>query len=281
MSHPLDGPLLKIRRAQLQIQLLADLEEAWGENAEYRIVRAEINPQTGNQVLRAQVGKKPPLEWGVLIGEIAHNLRSALDGLVYQLALRDSRVNTLTWRTQFPIFTKGRTKIAKIKAKKGKRDLVSHFEIQGRAMMKGVSKKHQAMIERLQPYKRRSRRSDPLYGMRHSIRHSPLSLIQEINNVDKHRTIQVVVPTTGAFIARTDAVSSFKYSPVRILNDGAKLGEIPPDMTMDSKMLPLVAFWDCPKPLRGMAVCLTLAEISKYISLIIIKSFWSELLPPP
>jgi 8-oxo-dGTP pyrophosphatase MutT (NUDIX family) len=48
----------------------------------------------------------PPLDWGVEIGEIAHNLRSALDGLVYQLALPTTKAPA--GNAQFPIFLGGR-----------------------------------------------------------------------------------------------------------------------------------------------------------------------------
>ena len=44
----------------------------------------------------------PPLRLGVLVGEFAHNLRSALDQLVWSLAL--ARVEEPSDRLQFPIY---------------------------------------------------------------------------------------------------------------------------------------------------------------------------------
>ena len=47
MTHPLDGPRLKVRRAVQQIQTLADLQDAYRQESQHKIVRAELNPKTG------------------------------------------------------------------------------------------------------------------------------------------------------------------------------------------------------------------------------------------
>ena len=42
--------------------------------------------------------------WGVLIGEILHNLRSALDHLIWQLVILETGAPPTTTKTAFPIF---------------------------------------------------------------------------------------------------------------------------------------------------------------------------------
>jgi hypothetical protein len=82
MAHPLDGPRLKIRRAQHEINALIDRQHALQVESNYEAVCAELNPKTGKQVYRLGADVIVDPKWGVWIGEISHNLRSALDGLV-------------------------------------------------------------------------------------------------------------------------------------------------------------------------------------------------------
>ncbi|GAC1399098.1 MAG: hypothetical protein NVSMB56_14050 [Pyrinomonadaceae bacterium] len=50
----------------------------------YRIER-ESDPQTGYNVYRVFDIQTPPVEIGLLAGDVIHNLRSVLDHLAYQL----------------------------------------------------------------------------------------------------------------------------------------------------------------------------------------------------
>src|SRR5438105_3915504 len=101
MIHPLDGPRLKVRRAEQDLDLLGKEIEAFRLTNQYQIIPAEFNPQSKQIVYRARVPRYPPLEWGLDIGDIAHNLRSALDGLVHHLVLVNGKTATL--QTQFPV----------------------------------------------------------------------------------------------------------------------------------------------------------------------------------
>lgn len=178
--HPLDGPRLKIQSAKSEIEELKRLEDVFVHESQYDIVRTELNLKSGNNVYRVRTSSSPPsLEWGVYIGEIAHNLRSALDELVYQLALL--QIKTPQRNIQFPIFLVGNT------TRKQGRGLIPHFEGGergcGHSMICPLLPGHQALIERWQPYKRgRGGRNSPLYWLK------------EVNNADKHRLIQVVAP---------------------------------------------------------------------------------------
>ena len=145
--HSLDGPRLKIGRAVSHIDRLASFEESLWGRYEYKVVKAEFNRKAGKDVYRVSTNAPPDFPFmGIRVGEIAHNLRSALDGLVYQLALLGP--GTPAPNTEFPIFLVGRTK-----RKRPSGGLISHFNRDGRSEIRSLRSEHQTPIEPLQPYK--------------------------------------------------------------------------------------------------------------------------------
>ncbi|RLC55657.1 MAG: hypothetical protein DRI30_07190, partial [Chloroflexi bacterium] len=231
----LDGPLLKLWRAYSEINRLIGAEEAFRRDADYSLVRAERDPKTGEYAYRVRVGQAPDPEWGVFIGEIAHNLRSALDGLVYQLVLDNGE--TPTNNTQFPIFLVGHTTRMR-RTRRGGRALIPHFEgrelADGRSMLNGVSDEHQTKIERLQPYKRSNRHSIAEFG-----KDNVLYLLKELNNADKHRLIQVVGVKPGAIASGTwQGRGVYDVTGPRhvVLKDGAKVLTAPPEVQVYPKI---------------------------------------------
>ena len=173
--HPLDGPRLKVGRAESEIQVLDDAMFAIWKDSPYHIVRAERNPKTGNDIYRIQTDMPPfSLDWGVTIGEIAHNLHSALDGLVYQLALL--KTHTPTSYSQFPIFLVGRSSLpfsnklpSQFEFPRTQKGRLAKRRGDGRYMIRDLRSEHQTLIERLQPYKRgRGGRKNPLFRLKES-----------------------------------------------------------------------------------------------------------------
>ena len=84
MPGDLTGVDLKIKRAKVHF---ADLEALWRgflKAHPYEWVR-ENDPQTGESGLRLKQAQPLPLCVPVLAGDLIHNLRSALDQLVWQL----------------------------------------------------------------------------------------------------------------------------------------------------------------------------------------------------
>lgn len=109
----------------------------------------------------------PPPRLGVLMGEFVHDLRSALDHLVWQLAL--TRVAEPCARLQFPIYT--------ARPRSGwKRVAADRLQDVPGAAVK--------MIERLQPYHSTAPQA------------AALAVVQALSNEDKHRLIleTVTVP---------------------------------------------------------------------------------------
>ncbi len=100
-----------------------------------------------------QVAHPPMAEWEVILGDVLHNLQSALDRLVYELAAKPPP------GSEFPIF-KDRAK----------------FERKGRGggayKTRGLTTEMQAAIESLQPF------DEPDH---------PLWVLQQLSNADTHR----------------------------------------------------------------------------------------------
>ena len=107
MGHELDGVQSKIDRALEHIKSLQDKSASFLEGQPYDIAQ---KPQAdGWERAIFHVQREPPLELGVIAGDFAHNLRSGLDHLIYQLAVLDTGGDPPN-RTGFPIFEdEGRT----------------------------------------------------------------------------------------------------------------------------------------------------------------------------
>jgi len=276
--HPLDGPRLKIRRAKSQLDAFRRAEQGFWKKSGYKAVKAEFNPKTQKDVYRVSIKVWPTQEFSIPIGEMAHNLRSALDGLVYQLALLNPKTKTPARSTQFPIFLWGYTRR---KDQWGNRLPQFYGEGkrlgQGERMIKELLPQHQAIIEGLQPYKRIGRSHDNRRGLGFARSH-PLYLLSEINNADKHRLIQVVgfLPTGLMWGGWTDLVEHPVYTrrPV-VLKDGAKLCEFSPNVNVQSKLIPLIAFSEGCEAVKNLIVVSTFYSIIEEVSKIV-ESFSPE-----
>ena len=105
---PLIGPFLKLHRAHEHFDRLADVVTQYGARATLEPVEVET---TGSKVTwRMQLSESPPGIIPLLIGDVIHNLRSALDILVCDLA----RLRGLgTKQFKFP-FAENEAKLLKI-----------------------------------------------------------------------------------------------------------------------------------------------------------------------
>lgn len=140
----------------------------------------------------------------ILVGEVIHNLRSALDYLVYALAWADSR--KFQEKTQFPIDDSPRVFKQR---KEGKRSGLT-----------GLNRSHIAEIERLQPYKR----CDWTKRLR------------DLSNHDKHREL-IKVTSLGKFSVKVGSFGDPTANPKTIADMGI-------DMQMKSAISGPVTFAD-------------------------------------
>jgi hypothetical protein len=160
-EHALEDSYLKVARAKEQIDSLgAEVQKTTAENP-VEILGSE-NVKTGQRIFKIPNVPRWP-SWEVIVGEIGHNLRSALDYVVYQLA-----VNSEEQRTAFPISTSEKAYLKP----RGRRK-VSYRN----TCLAGVDPKWAAWIDKLQPF------NDPfpVDGA------NGLALLNLLSNRDKHR----------------------------------------------------------------------------------------------
>lgn len=173
MTHPLDGPRLKVVRAREHLQELNLCQSRFFESDAYEIAD-QFDAQMGKHVFRISVLKNPPVHrLAALTGDCIHNLRSALDHLVWRLAEDFSGPKDDDTTTQFPIF----------KSEEG-------FEARGVNQITRVGPGATAVIRLLQPF----HDDDP--------RVNPLWFIRELDNRDKHRELAVTAVAAKGYAHR-------------------------------------------------------------------------------
>jgi len=197
MTHPLDGARAKIKRAGQHLRRLDAETDAFAKTHRGHFT---ANPQRQSdgwdlwivRYIADQPKVEPPLRIGAIAGDVAHNLRSALDHLVCQLSQ-----GTCT-DTQFPICDTEELWRAELKKKR----------------LDGVGDRHRAMIERVQPYHGRQ--------IGRSLR-----ALREMSNADKHRLLTPVTAVSPLRAPRfgTPGVVDVEVGPLgwRPVKDGAEI----------------------------------------------------------
>ena len=130
--HPLQGALDRVDRAVEHVEDFKRREASLGQ-LYHEATIVEFNPaEPHNLQANTRIAYVDSI-FGILLGEIAYNLRAALDYLVFELAKRDS--GAIQQNTQFPIC-----------------DFKERFERVRDRFLTGVNDPHRAAIEELQPY---------------------------------------------------------------------------------------------------------------------------------
>lgn len=162
-EHPLDPCFERVRRAGEHLEdLKTRLEHSRYMQA--HTLGIELDPDAPDKIKTTRL--PPETYFGmrllVLLGEVCYNLRSALDYLVYELAILDSGVEQDG--TQFPL-----------------EDLKERFTGNAPRMLKGLNPAHVAAIERLQPF------NGCAWAQQ----------LRDISNPDKHRHLVIVNGLSG------------------------------------------------------------------------------------
>ena len=132
-----------------------------------------------------------PPEWGLLLGDFAHNARSALDHLAYRVVMLGNGIHRE--QTQFPIL-----------------DVPWKWPETAAYRLGGASERHIGIIESFQPYHRHD--SQGWHSGLQAIE-DPLSILSRLANVDKH----IVLNATPA------AIRAIGYD-IEIVRDVASVG---------------------------------------------------------
>src|SRR5947209_6798738 len=97
---PFSGPKSKIQWARRHISDLQDFLKSFFTPEDYHFIE-EINPATGQYALKFEVLKELSPDTALFVGDVLHNLRSAVD-LSYSLAVAQSG-GQLTDFSKFPV----------------------------------------------------------------------------------------------------------------------------------------------------------------------------------
>ncbi len=200
-DHPLDGARGKIVRAtQHAVALRQHCQRYTSGRPAVLSVEQSEQGQAVDIVLEST--ENPPPYLGAILGDIAHNLRSALDQLTWQLALIGPRAAELeqpkvSRRIQFPI---------------------SDSRAQFDGLVVGfLDEDSQGRIGRWQPF-------NNLEAGTHLV--NPLAILRAISNTDKHRLLVPAVGKIALDDIRIRSTVPLDLNQVEaFVDDGAHVGE--------------------------------------------------------
>jgi hypothetical protein len=160
---------MKLARAKEHIEEL-DREISKFRNNPYTVVR-EDDANNAAHIIRCEMNIMPdPI--GLLVGEVAYNLRSGLDHLAWQLALLT--IDKPSAKTSFPIYSKKPNSSDKSFAEK----------------LVNIPREATDIIESLQPYHRGAASKD-----------HPLWKVNRLCNIDKHQGIAISYTGVPVWVA--------------------------------------------------------------------------------
>lgn len=168
MAAPNDS-VLKLDWAEQQFEALKYSTDVFSNSKPYAF-RFQHKPEASQYALVARVTKTVPPDWGLIVGDIANNARSALDYIVDRLSTLPATSGERS-SLGFPICDNSEEFSSRTgqPAKNPKPNKI-----------KGVDPAWLPVFEEFQPYKGGGA-DDPLW------------ILQKINNGDKHRAIRAVV----------------------------------------------------------------------------------------
>lgn len=204
----------KLGRAKEHLDVIDREIQKW-TNSKPCIIHKEANPEAGNYSFWVEIVKDAPLfRLSLITGDFVHNLRSALDNMVWEFSVCHTGPSPpKPTRIQFPIA-----------------DDPDAF-LRERSRISSLSAQVQARIERAQPYNRRHAELPPL-----------LTLVRDFNNLDKHRLLNVVVANiTQGRISFTwsdtwlpdEIIPDYDLGPIEGRTKVASLTVRPPHPNMD------------------------------------------------
>ena len=165
----------KLRRAQSHREnLYESISRHFSDPTNVPTLTAELDAAEGCHVFRVASIPSTILALqettSIIIGDAVHNLRSALDHLVFQLALVSTNGQIKNPRAaQFPI-----AETPKI------------YSEQAQSYLSELRQEHKVLIETYQPYHGISPPSSPPYI-------HELALLKQLSNTDKHRLLNTVL----------------------------------------------------------------------------------------
>jgi len=250
LPDSLAGIRAKLERCEEHLKTLDREITRFLEHKPY-VTTGHFNAERSSYIFRFQPIKRPPVAWGVTVGEVVHHLRSALDHLVWQLVKLNER-EPGRW-SSFPIYRKApKAGFAKVAQGCGKH----------RGPLYGVGAEALTRIKLAQPYNGGDCRL--------------LAVLDDIWQADKHRflmpTFLMVSPLAhleARYTPNADAGPVMKVGLIQggAVEDGAELVEIglsptgpDPKVSMQGDLSIGIAFSG------GIGVLDALEEITRFVA---------------
>jgi len=256
MPPSLEGCTLKLKKADEHLLDLHKMVKEFHKAHPYSIP-PDLNAETGECIFRVQNVLPAPLDWSIVIGEFAYNMRSALDHLVWQLVELDG--GRPGRYTQFPIF-------------KSRDDYLRDGH--GPGMLKGLKPPNRKQIEDLQPY---NTGDDAI--------RDPLWLLDELSNIDKHRVLHIVFAGAVDVTMDLSGIEALDVKEVRVftpktLENGvpvASMRLVPTGTKGKLQVKPEITheehFGDRSGDLRGLRMGETLQDIRNHVNTEVFPKF--------
>lgn len=179
---------LRIERADAQVEQLRTATAKWVSEQKLELAQ-QHDVQAGEYTIWVTGFGEPPPEWGIDVGELAHNLRAAIDNTITQLVLSTEAKPPPDNKLQFPIF-----------------HLPGQFPPQGGRYLVGVPQKAIVLIQNEQPYN-------------FSQRPHWLEVLSLLNDVDKHRVVHPTVTRVANWEPKVHAATPCKIGMKRNISD--------------------------------------------------------------
>jgi hypothetical protein len=251
MAHPLAGVVEKLRRSDVHLQTLYENVVAYLNRTPVHLW-SKRDLGNGEPGFLVKAVEQPPLMLSVIVGDVLHNLRSALDYLAHELIKRNGC--TPTFQTQFPICAT-------------EKDFLN--EAIARNRLGGISLRGFRTIDAFQPH-----HVEPEKLRLHQLWH-----LHKLSNLDKHKTLALAAlasqcewryidKDTGK-IRRVDRIET----PLR---DGAIVGTTPreflnPKFRIEATIACAVTFSE--PPLVDFEVVNALQRIREFVGALMLPAF--------
>jgi len=213
VAHRLDSAALKLERAHEHVRTFSQHVQRWLEGKPYRVTR-HLERDGAEHIYGIEVSSDPPPYLGTIVGDLAHNLMSALDSIAWDLSGDAIQMLSESDRRSigFPI--------------------AEEAQRYNPRPIRFASPAAKAEVERSQPYHGEIPADEPLW------------MIRELNRIDKHRYV-VAVPalTMGSqWIDPGVPYEEFTH-PLGPLEDGAELARFrfgAPQPEVDMQFRPMI-----------------------------------------
>jgi len=258
MSDPFTGARAKVDRAREQTNALAADFQRFYDCKPY-VVAQTLDPESRRKSAVFRATEPIPVEWSVILGEVFHDLRSALDNAIYEMICIEQ--GAALPQTEFPVFEDELKYMSSSKA--GVPNLPS-----GLHKIRGINVDAQKIVRELQPFQARKAHpnSEPI-----------LALVHDLNITDKHRTIHLCRLRTdsGRYEVLRDIQTPIDLAlPIGALDDGKRLGEWTPTIFDDEPDVEFsidfaIALADTYPPLKNQLVIEVCEKLTRGVEKII------------